>query len=161
VQRSLVLAAIGLVLLSSAGGLMYGRALEHRTLLELREQYQGAFRAAAAGDMAEARAALRAGQRANSVHVRVIDAHTHWIKLATLILMVSAVLPLCGWSASGQRRFAAALLGGAVLFPAGVLLQVPFPGVSLQTVAAVGALLVIGAMVMLVRALFHAAGTTQ
>ena len=154
VQRSLAVGALGLMLLSSAGGLLHGWSVNHETLLRLREHHQPAFTHAAQARMETARAELQQAMQHNFRHVRVIDAHTHVIKLASLALMLNFIVPLLPLTDRGRRALAGTFLAGAVLFPGGVLMQVWLPGVIFQGVAAVGAMLVIAAMGTTVYRLF-------
>jgi hypothetical protein len=153
-QRSLAVAALVLMLLSTTGGLIHGLSTEHQTLLRLREHHQPAFAHAAQGRMDAARLELQQAIQHNFRYVRVIDAHTHVIKLASLALMLSFIVPLLPLSDRGRRVLAAAFLAGAVLFPGGVLGQVWVPGMLFQGVAALGAGLVIAAMGTTVHGLF-------
>ena len=155
VQRSLAAGALALILLSSAGGLVHALCVEHETLLGLREHHQPAFIHAAQGDMPAAQAEMRRAIDTNFRYVRVIDAHTHVIKLASLAMLLAFLLPLLPLGGRWRNRVAAGFLCGAILFPGGVLLQVWMPGLVFQAVAALGALLVIGAMGMTVLGTFR------
>lgn len=154
VQRTLAAGALALMLAGSAGGLVHGLLVEHETLLGLREHHQPAFEHAARGDMDSARAHLQQAIHGNFRYVRVIDAHTHVIKLASLALLLAFLLPLLPLGERARRVTAVAFLTGTILFPGGVLLQVCVPGLWFQAVAALGAGLVIAAMAVTVRALF-------
>ncbi len=154
IQRTLAVTALVLMLLGSAGGLLHGWSTGNETLLRLREQQQPAFIHAAQGRMDAARLELQQAIQYNFRYVRVIDAHTHLIKLASLALLLSFIVPLLPLSDRGRRMLATSFLAGAVLFPGGVLGQVWFPGVIFQGVAAIGAALVIAAMGTTVYGLF-------
>lgn len=155
VQRLLVLGALALVVASSLGGLVHAWGVEHETLLALREQYRAAFEAAAARDMTQALAALGEAQETNYRYVRVIDAHTHFIKLAVVLVLAGLLVGHSGFGAAGQRLLGTLLLGGAVVFPLSVYLQTQVPGLAFKAGAAAGALAVIAAMTMLVWALWR------
>lgn len=154
IQRSLAVGALWLMLLGSAGGLLHGLATRHETLLQLREHHQSAFSLAGQGQVDAARSALQQGMHDNFRYVRVIDAHTHVIKLASLALMLSFIAPLLPLAHGRRRTLAAAFLAGTVLFPGGVLMQIWHPGIPFQAVAALGAVLVIAAMGTMVHGLF-------
>lgn len=154
VQRSLAVGALALMLLSSAGGLLHGLTVNHETLLRLREHHQPAFAHAAQGQMGAARSELQQAIRHNFRYVRIIDAHTHVIKLATLALLLSFIVPLLPLTDRGRRALAGAFMAGALLFPGGVLGQVWVPGAIFQSIAALGAGLVIAAMGTVVLGLF-------
>ena len=160
-QRPLAVGALALMLLSSAGGLVHGLNVGHGTLLGLREQQQPAFTLAARGNLDAARPALDRAIAASFRHVRVIDAHTHVIKLASLAMLLAFLLPLLPLGGRGRNRVAAGFLCGAILFPGGVLMQVWMPGLVFQSVAALGALLVIAAMGMTVLGVFRMKGKVE
>lgn len=155
VQRPLAAGALALTLASSAGGLMHGLSVGHESLLSLREHHQPAFEQAARGDMNAARAELQHAIGKNFRYVRVIDAHTHVIKLASLALLLAVLLPLLPLGDAMRRAAGWGFLSGAVLFPGGVLLQVWWPGLLFQSVAALGAVLVIAAMGLAVSGLYR------
>ena len=157
-QRTLLLGALVVIALSSLGGLVHGGMVGHETLLALREQYEAAFTAAARRDPVAAAAALEQAQAANRHYVRVIDAHTHFIKLAVVLVLAGLLLTVTGWSEARQRLAGGLLLGGAVLFPASLFLQTQVPGLVFRAGAAVGAAAVIAAMAMFVIALFRRTG---
>jgi len=156
IQRSMAVTAFALLLLGSVGGLMHGLVTGHETLLRLREHQQSAFSDAARGRMDVARVELRQAIQDNFHHVRIIDAHTHVIKLASLALLLGFLVPLLPLTDRGRRALATTFLAGAALFPGAVLGQVWFPGLIFQGIAAVGAVLIIAAMVIVVRGLFSA-----
>lgn len=155
VQRPLAAGALALMLAGSAGGLMHGLSVGHESLLSLREHHQPVFEQAARGDMTAARAKLQHAIGRNFRYVRVIDAHTHIIKLASLALLLSFLLPLLPLGDPIRHAAGRGFLSGAVLFPGGVLLQVWVPGLLFQSVAALGAVLVIAAMGVVVLGLFR------
>ncbi len=157
IQRSLALAALGLMLVSAAGGLIHGLSVQHETLLRLREHHQPAFTHAAQGQTDLARSELQQAMQHNFRYVRIIDAHTHVIKLASLALMLSFILPLLPFSDRTRRAVAGAFVAGAVLFPGGVLLQIWVPGLVFQGIAALGAVMVIVAMGITVQGLWKTA----
>jgi hypothetical protein len=154
-QRNLILAGLVLILASSVGGIWYAFAVEHESLLLLREQYQAAFTAAAADDMAAALEALGEGQRANYRYVRMIDAHTHVIKLASLLILVGLLMSALVWSDETRRRLAWLLGIGVVLFPLSVLSQTYVSGPMFKVGAALGAIMIIAFMIAFVAQLFR------
>jgi hypothetical protein len=154
-QRNLILAGLVLILASSVGGIWYAFAVEHETLLLLREQYQAAFSAAAANDMTAALEALGEGQRENYRYVRMIDAHTHVIKLASLLMLVGLLVSVLGWNHRTRQGLAWLLAVGVVLFPLSVLSQIYISGPMFKLGAALGALMIIAFMIALVVQLFR------
>ncbi len=154
-QRLLLLGALALIAFSSLAGLVHGQGVGHETLLALREQYQAAFTAAANRDAAGAVEALADAQAANRHYVRVIDAHTHFIKLAVVLVMAGLLLTWIDWSAGRQRLAGGLMLGGAVLFPASLYLQTMVAGPLFRVGAAAGAVAVIVAMTLFVVGIFR------
>lgn len=78
-------------------------------------------------------------------YVRVVDAHTHFIKVATVLLLIAILYPVISLGEKLKRALALMLLAGNVVFPAGVLSEIYIPGWTGQAVAAAGALLLIAA----------------
>jgi hypothetical protein len=139
VRRVLAIGALGLMLLGFVLGSWHGARVDSRTLLVLREAYAPAFAAQVRGETGLARAALARAQEANLEHTRVIGAHTHVIKLATVLLVIALSWPVLAGSERRKRLLAGALVAGAVLFPVGLLLQAFHPGVITRAVTALGA----------------------
>ena len=154
-QRNLILVGLLLILASSVGGVWYAFAVEHQTLLLLREQYEQAFTAAADHDMTAALAALGEGQHANYRYVRMIDAHTHVIKLASLLILIGLLMSVLGWNDQTRQRLAWVLGIGVVLFPLSVLAQIYVSGPMFKAGAALGAIMIIAFMIALVAQLFR------
>lgn len=130
----------GGLLLITAGlvfGLVYGWLVEHGTLLVLKESYVAALRAAATGNTTEMRSGAQAGQEANYRLVRAVDVHTHIIKMGTVVLLAGLLWPFLG--SAKKTSVAVGLVGGAVVFPLGVFLEIYTHSVAAQAVAASGA----------------------
>ena len=153
-QRLVIIIALSLILISSLAGAFFAFSVEQETLLKLREQYETAFVSAAGNDLQTASASLQHAEKLNYRYVRIIDAHTHIIKLATLLLLISLLLPLLNWACKIQLRFAMTLATGCVLFPASIFLQIYVSGLVFKAGAAIGALLIIACMSVLVLSLF-------
>lgn len=154
-QRNFVLIALLMILVSTSAGAIFAFSVEHETLLKLREQYESAFVSAAANDLETASASLQHAEKLNYRYVRMIDSHTHIIKLSTLLLLVSLLIPGLGWRSNTQWGFALTLATGSILFPSAILLQVYVDGILFKAIAGLGALMVIGSMTMLVITLFR------
>ena len=110
----------------------------------------------AAGNAADAGAAVNsygALQGEKAVH---IAAHAHVIEFGTLALLLAFVQPFVFLSDAWKRRWAATLLAGSVILPVFVLLELQW-GLLAGGIADVGGLLVIIALTaMLVGVLRHA-----
>ena len=76
-------------------------------------------------------------------NVRVIDAHTHIIKLASVLLLIGLMYPLIAISERAMRWLAVLFVAGSCLFPLGVVGEIYIDGLAPQAVAALGALLVL------------------
>jgi uncharacterized membrane protein YgdD (TMEM256/DUF423 family) len=154
-QKRLLLFAIAVMLGSSLFGALYAYRVEHQTLLTMRESYRGAFLAAAKGELRRGQALLGQAEEMNRRRVRHIDAHTHFIKLSTLVLLIALAYPVIGFAQRTRAALATGLLAGAVLFPAGVFLQVYSGSVLFRALAAFGALLAIACFALLAVGLFR------
>ena len=157
--RYFILTALLLIFVSSSAGVIYAFSVEHETLLKLREQYESAFSAAAVNNLKDAGSSLRQAEKLNYRYVRMIDAHTHIIKLATLLLVFSLLISNYASHSKIQGRITTTMTAGSILFPAGVLMQVYAAGFLFNVVAATGALLIIGSMFVLVYLLFRETDT--
>ena len=135
-QKWLVTGGLLLITAGLVFGLVYGWLVEHGTLLVLKESYGAALRAAAAGDASEMRSGAQAGQEANYRLVRAVDVHTHIIKMGTVVLLAGLLWPLLG--SARKTSVALGLMGGAVVFPLGVLLEIYTHSTAAQAVAATG-----------------------
>ena len=154
IQHYFVLTALILILVSTSAGAIFAFSVEQETLLKLREQYESAFVLAAGNDLETASSSLQRAEKLNYRYVRMIDSHTHIIKLSTLLLLFSLLIPILGWRSNLQWGFAITLATGSILFPTAVLLQVYVDGMLFKAIAALGAFLVIGSMSMVVITLF-------
>jgi hypothetical protein len=136
-QKWLVTGGLLLITVGLVFGVVYGWLVGHGTLLVLKESYGSALRAAAGGDAAEMRSGAQAGQEANYRLVRAVDVHTHIIKMGTVVLLAGLLWPLLG--SARKTRVALGLIGGAVVFPLGVFLEIYTHSMAAQAVAAIGA----------------------
>ena len=153
--RNLIIVALAVILLSSIAGGMFAFKVEQETLLLLREQYEAAFSAAAHNDIPAARQYLQEAQQQNFRYARIIDAHTHYIKLSVLLLLAAFLLPVCRPGGKIRTLVSASFFAGIALFPTSVYLQTLKPGMIYQGSAAVGALLIIAATTYIVISLFQ------
>ncbi len=159
--KNLTLIALCFILLSSISGGIFAFKVEQETLLLLREQYQAAFAAAMDHDIQAAQSHMREAQQQNFRYVRIIDAHTHYIKLSILLLLAGFLLLSCDWQRKSQLLVLSAMVAGIVLFPTSVYLQTLSPGILFQCSAAAGALLIITSTAFIVAALFKKQRTTE
>lgn len=142
-QRTLTNAALLLIAAGIIVGFAHAAAVRYNTLPVL--QYRAHWTAAALASQNGPRDAIQAAKQKSYSYTRVVDAHTHIIKLATVLLLVALVYPLIGLPERGKRALATAFLMGICLFPLGVWAEIYVRGGSAQAVAVAGALLVVGA----------------
>jgi hypothetical protein len=140
-QPTLTAAALLLVAAGLVVGFAHAAAVHSNTLPVL--QYREHWTAATLASQNGPREAIQAAQHKSYAYTRVIDAHTHIIKLATVLLLVALVYPIIRLPEKRKRTLAIMLIAGICVFPLGVLAEIYVRGRSAQAVAAIGALLVI------------------
>lgn len=140
-QRTLTVAALLLVAAGILVGIGHAVAVRYNTLPVL--QYRAHWAAASLASQNGPRDAMQAAEHRSYTYIRVVDAHTHIIKLATVLLLAALVYPLIGLPENLKRALAIVFLTGICVFPLGVLAEIYVRGRSTQAVAAAGALLVI------------------
>ena len=121
--HTLAVAGLALAVCAMAYGFYYAVWVEHQTLDGIGGALTGAFQDAARGDVNGSHAKFDAYARAKYVYVREVDAHSHWIGLAMILLILAAVWERLALGPTGKSLLAWALILGSVLFPAGVLSQ--------------------------------------
>jgi hypothetical protein len=131
-----MLVAIGIAL-----GLVYAAAERYETFPLL--QYREFWAAASTAGAAEYKDLSQSLQHDVFTYVRAIDAHTHLIKIATLVLLIALVYPVISLPEKRKRAIGLLLVAGNCIFPLGVLGEIFVPGWIPQAVAAAGALMVI------------------
>jgi hypothetical protein len=138
----MVLAAFGMVY-----GLQYAVFVEHQTLDHIGGSLARSFSAAASRNLEHSQAALEQYGETKYDYVRQVDAHSHWIGLAMLIIVLGVVFERVNFSEGIRQLVAFSLLAGSALFPLAVILQTYHHGaVVLRTLAVVGSALVIAAL---------------
>jgi hypothetical protein len=129
-------------------GLYYALFAEHQTLDRMGGSLATAFGDAADRNLATAHLAIDDYSAAKYDYVRQVDAHSHWIGLAMLMIIVGVVLDRMAFTGRTRFLIAGALALGSFSFPGAVILQTFTHGNPLASVLAVtGSALVIGAMV--------------
>ena len=138
--RSGRLLLVGGIVLAAAGmlyGLHYALFIEHQTLEHMGESLEGAFTQAATENWANAETNLMAYADTKYKYVRQVDAHSHWIGLAMLMIVLGVVFERVGFSEPARRWLAIVLWVGSVLFPLAVLLETSSGGRVLGSILAV------------------------
>ena len=122
-QQMLAIAGLALAVWAMTYGFYYAVWIEHQTLDHIGGWLAGAFQHAAMRDMTAARAGLDDYARAKYVYTREVDAHSHWIGMAMVLLALAALWNRLEFGEVARRMLAGALILGAYGFPLGVLLQ--------------------------------------
>ncbi len=147
-QQVLAVAGLALAVWAMGYGFYYAVWVEHQTLDHIGGSLAGAFQNAAVRDTASSRAALDNYARAKYVYTREVDAHSHWIGLAMVLLILAALWNRLSFGESARGLLAMALIAGAYGFPLGVLLQNHLPSPIGQGIAVVTSGLLIVAMLL-------------
>lgn len=144
--KLLVVGGIALATLGMLYGLYYAVFVEHQMLDQMGGALATAFVHAAGGNMPEAHAAVGAYSALKYGYVRQVDVHSHWIGLAMLMIVLGVVFDRVIFGERTRLWIAAALLGGSVMFPLGVILQTASHGGMLASALAVAgsALVIVG-----------------
>jgi hypothetical protein len=142
VLGGLVLAAIGMFY-----GLYYAVFVEHQTLDQMGGSLAQSFSAAAARDLASSRIALQRYGETKYDYVREVDAHSHWVGLAILMIVLGTLFNRVNFREGTRKVIALSLLTGSVVFPLSVILQTFHHGALLyKALAVVSSGLVIAAL---------------
>jgi len=128
----LALAAFGLLY-----GLHYAVFVEHQTLDRLGGSLTQAFQHAADQHPAQSQAALDAYGETKYDYVRQVDAHSHWIGLAMLMIVFGVLFERVSFRESVRQAIALSLLVGSALFPLSVILQTYHHGAMILKALAV------------------------
>lgn len=138
----LLLAALGMLY-----GLHYALYVEHQTLDRMGGSLAAAFVDAAERNLPAAQQAIDEYAGTKYDYVRQIDAHSHWIGLAMVMVIVGVLLDRMAFSERLRLSVAVAFTLGSFFFPAAVILQTFAHGSPLSlALAAAGSALIIGAM---------------
>lgn len=145
-QKLLIVGGLLLVLWGMSYGLYYALFDEHQTLESITVSLSEGFAAAAQRDMRQAQAALESYEAAKFEYVREVDVHSHWSGLALLLILFGLIFDQVAFSERVRFYLAILLVVGSFAFPLGVIWQTVDPGAGPQTLAIVGAALLIIAL---------------
>lgn len=138
----LILAAFGMLY-----GLQYALFEEHQTLDQMGGALAQSFTAAASRNATQSHSALARYGETKYDYVRQVDAHSHWIGLAMLLIVLGVVFHRVNFAEPVRQLIAFSLLAGSVLFPLAVLLQTSHHGAMMyKALAVIGPGLVITAL---------------
>jgi hypothetical protein len=142
----LALAACGMLY-----GLHYAVFVEHQTLERMGGSLATAFVDAAERNLPAAQLAANEYAKTKYDYVRQVDAHSHWIGLAMLMIIFGVVLDRMAFTERTRFFVALALTLGSFTFPGAVILQTFTHGSPAWLALAVaGSALVIAAMAAVV-----------
>ena len=138
----MLLAAFGMLY-----GLHYALLVEHQTLDRMGGSLAESFSAAATHNTPESQGALARYGDIKYDYVRQVDAHSHWIGLAMLMIVLGAIFQKVNFTEGMRQVIAFALLAGSTLFPLSVILQTYHHGAFvLKALAVVASGLIVAAL---------------
>src|SRR5258708_11839567 len=113
----MTLAAFGMLY-----GLQYALFVEHQTLDRMGGSLAQSFSAAANRNLGQSQAALEQYGETKYDYVRQVDAHSHWIGLAMLMIVLGGIFERVTFREGIRQLVALSLLSGRALFPPAVIL---------------------------------------
>lgn len=146
-RKLLLFGGLALAALGMLYGLYYALYVEHQTLDQMGGSLAASFSAAAARDLSASQAALHQYGDTKYDYVRQVDAHSHWVGLAMLMILLGVLFDRVNFREPMRQAIALCLLAGSVVFPLSVILQTYDHGaVTFKALAAVGSGLVIAGL---------------
>ena len=143
-RKLLVLGGMALAAVGMLYGLYDAVFVEHQTLDQMGGSLAHAFASAAERNSSESQTALEAYASTKYDYVRQVDAHSHWIGLGMLMILLGALFARVNFSEAMRQAIAIGLLTGSAVFPLAVILQTYHHGAFiLKALAVVGPGLVI------------------
>src|SRR5258706_16132627 len=146
-RKLLIFGGMALAAFGMLYGLQYALFVEHQTLDHMGGSLTQSFSAAANRNLAQSKAALDAYGETKYDYVRQVDAHSHWIGLAMLMIVLGVLFERVSFRESVRQAIALSLLVGSAVFPLSVILQTYHHGaMALKALAVVSSGLVIVGM---------------
>ncbi len=136
-SRLLIFGGLALAAFGMLYGLHYAVFVEHQTLDQLGGSLTEAFQHAADRRAAQSTAALDAYGQTKYDYVRQVDAHSHWIGLAMLMIVLGVLFERVNFSEGMRQAIALSLLVGSAVFPLSVILQTYHHGATILKALAV------------------------
>ena len=145
-SRLLIFGGLALAAFGMLYGLHYAVFVEHQTLDQLGGSLTEAFQHAADRHAAQSTAALDAYGQTKYDYVRQVDAHSHWIGLAMLMIVLGVLFERLNFSEGVRQVIALSLLVGSAVFPLSVIQQTYHHGAMILKALAVAssALVILG-----------------
>jgi hypothetical protein len=146
-RKLLIFGGLALAAFGMLYGLYYALFVEHQTLDRMGGSLATAFVDAAERNIPAAQLAIDDYAQTKYDYVRQVDAHSHWIGLAMVMIILGVVLERLAFSEPTRLMIAIATALGSFSFPAAVIRQTSTHDSPLSLALAVaGSALVIGAM---------------
>ena len=142
-KRVLLFGGISLALLGMTYGLWYAVFAEHQAFDGIGVSLTNAFTAAARGNQELSAENLHQYRQAKYNYERQVDAHSHWVGLSMVLIVLVLGFDYVTFSAKQKLALAWALLLGSLLFPLGVMLQTVNHGIAPKALAVAGSGLVV------------------
>jgi predicted histidine transporter YuiF (NhaC family) len=143
-RKFLVLGGMTLAALGMLYGLYYAIFVEHQTLDQMGGSLAQAFASAAKRNLPQSQTALQSYTAAKYDYVRQVDAHSHWIGLGMLMIVLGVLFGRVNFTETVRQAIAISLLAGSTVFPLAVILQTYHHGALVfKALAVVGPGLVI------------------
>ncbi len=147
-RKLLIFGGLALAAFGMLYGLHYALFVEHQTLDRMGGSLTTAFVDAAERNLPATQLAINEYTDTKYNYVRQVDAHSHWIGLAMVMIILGVVLERLAFSEGTRMAIALALAIGSFSFPGAVILQTLTHTSSLSSgLAVAGSALVILAMV--------------
>jgi hypothetical protein len=145
--KLLLFGGLALAVISMLYGLQYALFTEHQTLDHMGGSLAQSFIAAASRNASHSQAALEEYRESKYDYVRQVDAHSHGVGLAMLMMILGVIFERVNFREGIRRLVALSLLAGGALFPAAVILQTyHHDAIVLKGLAVAGSGLVIAAL---------------
>lgn len=146
-RKILIVGGLALAAFGMLYGLHYALFVEHQTLDHLAGSLAQAFASAAERNPAQSSSALEAYGSTKYDYVRQVDAHSHWIGLGMIMIVLGLAFERVNFTEAFRQWIALALLLGSIVFPLAVLLQTYHHGsLVAKALAVAGPALVIAAL---------------
>ena len=146
-RKLLIFGGMALVAFGMLYGLQYALFVEHQTLDHMGGSLAQSFIAAANRNSSQFQAALSQYGDTKYDYVRQVDAHSHWIGLGMLMVVLGVIFDRVNFSEGKRQIVAFSMLAGSALFPLSIILQTYHHGaLILKALAVVGSGLVIAAL---------------
>ena len=122
-RQILIFGGMACAVVGMLSGLQYALFTEHQTLDQMGGSLAQSFASAATRNVEQSNAALEQYGKTKYDYVRQVDAHSHWIGLGMLMIVLGVIFGRVNFSEGLRQVVALSMLAGSALFPLAVLLQ--------------------------------------